>query len=173
MLVNAVPDVVLVDHRLPDGDAVAAVTELHALQPRARFLVLTTGTAEEVLVRAIEAGACGFVEKTQSLSALCAAVRVALAGDTVVPRHLLQRLLLLMARRPELRPPALVTERDHDLLVLIAEGKTNAEIAERVAVDVSVVQQQVAALSATLGAHSKLQLLSIACRQGLLPRTSQ
>ena len=63
--------------RLPDGDAVAAVSELQAAQPGARFAMLTAGAADEVLVRAIEAGACGFFEKSENLPALCSAVRAA------------------------------------------------------------------------------------------------
>lgn len=168
-LVNAVPDVVIINHKLPDGDAVAAVSELQARQPAAKFLLLTAGTADAVLVRAIEAGACGFVEKAQSMSALCAAVRLAHAGDAVISKQLLGRLLPLMGRRPRLNPIS-VTERDCDLLMLMAEGLTNAEISERTAVDVSDVRLQVAALSAKLGAHSKLEALSVACRRGLLPR---
>jgi DNA-binding NarL/FixJ family response regulator len=64
--------------------------------------------------------------------------------------------------------PVRVTQRDCELLTLMAEGLSNAEIAERAAVDVSDVQQQVATLSAKLGAHSKLEALSMACRRGLL-----
>jgi two-component system response regulator DevR len=169
MLVNAIPDVVLVNQRLPDGDAVAALSELQAVQPVARFVLLTSAIADDALVRAVEAGACGFVEKALSLSALCAAVRAAHAGEAVIAPKVLRRLLPLMARRPPLRPTR-VTPRDCDLLVLMANGLTNAQIAERAAHGVSGVELHVAALCAKLGAHSKLEALSVACRQGLLPR---
>lgn len=166
-LANAVPDVVLVNHRLPDGDAIAALSELQAVQPTTRFLLLTTRTNDKDLVRAIEAGASGFIEKSQSLRVLCSAVRAAHGGDAVIASPLLTRLLPLMRRRPD-DWQVRVSERDCELLALMAEGLSNAEIAERAAVDVSDVQQQVATLSTKLGAHSKLEALSIASRRGLL-----
>ena len=87
----------------------------------------------------------------------------------MISPQLLTRLLPLMGGRPSARTVRL-SQRDRDLLLLISEGLSNAEIAERTAVDVSPVELHVAALSAKLGAHSRLEALSMACRQGLLPR---
>jgi DNA-binding NarL/FixJ family response regulator len=168
LLVNAVPDVVVVSSRLPDGDGVEALSEFVAVQPGARFLLLTERTADEVLVRAIEGGACGFVEKSLSLSAICAGVRAAHNGDAVIAQDLLARLLPRVSSWPGTRPVR-GTPRDRNLLVLMAEGLTDAEIAERAAVKVSSVQRQVAALYTRLGAHCRLEALALATRQGLLP----
>jgi two-component system, NarL family, response regulator DevR len=168
LITQALPDVVLLDHRLPDGDGIAAIPELKALHPRAAYVVLTASTADHVLVAAIEAGATGFLSKTRSLDEVRSAVRAAHSGEAVISPELLARLLPRLNRR---RDPtrAELTERELEVLALLAEGLTNSEIASRLVVSVHTVRNHVANLSAKLGAHSKLEALSIAIRQGLLP----
>ncbi|QIG44068.1 response regulator transcription factor [Nocardioides anomalus] len=168
LITQTLPDVVLLDHRLPDGDGIAAIPELQALHPRAAFVVLTASTADHVLVAAIEAGATGFLSKTRSLDEVRSAVRAAHGGEAVISPELLARLLPRLNRR---RDPsrAELTERELEVLALLAEGLTNSEIASRLVVSVHTVRNHVANLSAKLGAHSKLEALSIAIRQGLLP----
>ena len=167
MIPNTLPDVVLMDHRLPDGDGVAAISELQPLRTSAKFVVLTASTADHVLVTAIEAGASGFLSKSRSLDEVRSAVRAAHSGEAVISPELLARLLPRLNRR---REPGRVelTERELEVLALLAEGLTNSEIAERIVVSVHTVRNHVANLSAKLGAHSKLEALSIAIRRGLL-----
>ncbi|GAA4368897.1 response regulator transcription factor [Nocardioides caricicola] len=168
LLATSTPDVVLLDHRLPDGDGVAALPELQALRPSARFVVLTASTADSVLVAAIEGGAAGFVSKTRGLGEVTAAVRSAASGEAVISPELLARLLPRLHRGGQSRPTDL-TEREREVLALLAEGLSNAAIAERMTVSVHTVRNHLANLSAKLGAHSKLEALSIAIREGLLP----
>lgn len=170
MIRTTTPDVVLVDHRLPDGDGVAALPELRRLRSSAKFVVLTATTADSVLRAAMEAGASGFVSKSRGLAELIAAVRSAGAGETVVSPELLARLLGQLGRTDRTRPatPGL-TEREREVLALLADGLSNAEIARRLTVSVNTVRNHVANLSAKLGAHSKLEALAIAVREGLLP----
>ena len=167
MIPSTLPDVVLMDHRLPDGDGVAAITELQLLRHSTRFVVLTASTADHVLVTAIEAGASGFLSKSRSLDEVRSAVRAAHSGEAVISPELLARLLPRLNRR---RGPGRVelTERELEVLALVAEGLTNSEIAERIVVSVHTVRNHVANLSTKLGAHSKLEALSIAIRRGLL-----
>ena len=167
LLPQVLPDVVLMDHRLPDGDGVAAITELQTLRRSTRFVVLTASTADHVLVTAIEAGASGFLSKSRSLDEVRSAVRAAHSGEAVISPELLARLLPRLNRR---REPSRVelTERELEVLGLLAEGLTNSEIAERIVVSVHTVRNHVANLSTKLGAHSKLEALSIAIRRGLL-----
>ena len=167
-LANAVPDVVLVNYRLPDGDAVRALSELQAVQSRAKYLLMTRRADDELLVRAMDAGVCGFVDKSQSLSVFRAAVLAAHGGDAVIAPRVLARLMPLARQRPGARPIR-VTPRDRDLLLLLAQGLTNEEISERTAMDVPTLRLQAATLCAKLGAHSTLEALSIASLQGLLP----
>ena len=168
LIVTATPDVVLLDHRLPDGDGVAAIGELRRLRPSAEIVVLTASAADHVLVAAIEAGAAGFVSKTRSLAEVTAAVRAAASGEAVISPELLARLLprLQRGRQPGHND---LTEREREVLGLLAEGLSNAAIAKQLTVSVHTVRNHIANLSAKLGAHSKLEALSIAVRDGLLP----
>jgi DNA-binding NarL/FixJ family response regulator len=163
------PDVLLLDHRLPDGDGVAAIGDLRALCPGVRVVVLTASTGDHVLVAAIEAGASGFVSKTRGIGEVTQAVRAAAAGESVISPELLARLLPRLQRQ-EPEPHDTLTDRETEVLMLLAEGLSNAAIAERLVVSVHTVRNHVANLSAKLGAHSKLEALSIAMREGLLPR---
>jgi DNA-binding NarL/FixJ family response regulator len=163
------PDVVLLDHHLPDGDGVAAIVELRSLRPSMRFVVLTASESDDVLVAAMEAGASGFVSKTRGLADITTAVRAAAAGESVVTNEQLSRLLPRMARRRAQDLPSL-TAREQQVLELIADGLTNDAIAERLVVSRNTVRNHVANLSGKLGAHSKLEVLAVAMREGLLPR---
>ncbi len=98
LMTSASPDVVLLDHRLPDGEGVDAIGELLALRPSARIVVLTASAAEHVLVAAIEAGASGFLSKTRGLEEITQAVRSAAAGESVISPELLARLLPRFSR---------------------------------------------------------------------------
>ena len=168
MIATTAPDVILLDHRLPDGDGVAAIGELRALRPSAQIVVLTASAADHVLVAAIEAGAAGFVSKSRSLDELTAAVRAAASGESVISPEMLARLLPRLQRNGRTRHNDL-TEREREVLDLLADGLSNAAIAERLFVSVHTVRNHIANLSAKLGAHSKLEVLSIAVRDGLLP----
>ena len=162
------PHVLLLDHRLPDGDGVSAIAELRALRPSVQVVVLTASTADSVLVSAIEAGAAGFISKTGSLEELTSAVRSAAAGESVISPDLLVRLLPRLRRQG--RPAHTeLTQREREVLELLAEGLSNAAIAQRLVVSVYTVRNHVANISSKLGAHSKLEILSIAVRDGLLP----
>lgn len=163
------PDVLLLDHRLPDGDGVAAIPRLRALRPSMAVVVLTASAAEHVMVAAIEAGVAGFVSKTRGLGELTAAVRAAAAGEAVVSPEMLSRLLPRLQRARPGAARASLTEREREVLDLVAEGLTNAAIADRLTVSVHTVRNHVANLSAKLGASSKLEALAIAVREGLLP----
>jgi DNA-binding NarL/FixJ family response regulator len=168
MIPSTLPDVVLMDHRLPDGDGVEAIAELQELRSSTKFVVLTASTADHVLVTAIESGATGFLSKSRSLDEVRSAVRAAHSGEAVISPEMLARLLPRLNRR---REPGRVelTERELEVLALLSEGLTNTDIAKRMVVSVHTVRNHVANLSAKLGAHSKLEALSIAIRRGLLP----
>lgn len=168
LMTTAAPDVVLLDHRLPDGEGVAAISELRQLRPSVGIVILTASAADHVLVAAIEAGAAGFVSKTRGLSEVTAAVRAAAAGEAVISPELLARLLPRL-HRGQSKARTGLTDREREVLGLLAEGLSNAAIADQLTVSVHTVRNHIANLSAKLGAHSKLEALSIAMRDGLLP----
>jgi len=162
------PDVLLLDHRLPDGDGVAAIGRLRELRPSMAIVVLTASPAEHLMVAAVEAGVSGFLSKTRSLAEVTSAVRAAAVGEAVISPEMLARLLPRLGGTGRVGATAL-TEREREILGFIAEGLTNAAIAERLVVSVNTVRNHVANLLAKLGARSKLEALSIAIREGLLP----
>jgi DNA-binding NarL/FixJ family response regulator len=168
LIVSLKPDVVLLDHRMPDGDGVAAIPALRSLLPSIGVVMLTASSADHVLLAAIEAGASGFLSKTRSIDEVTAAVRAVAAGESVISPELLARLLPRFGRGKTHTADDL-TEREREVLALVAEGLSNAAIAERLVVSVHTVRNHIASLSGKLGAHSKLEALSIAVRRGLLP----
>lgn len=173
LMVTLEPDVVLLDHRLPDGLGVDSITELRRLSPAAHIVVLTAEAEDSMLVVATEAGCAGFLLKTSPLEELVAAVRTAAAGEMLVSSELLARLLGRL-RHERSEPSTDLTGREREIMQLIAEGLTNAAIAKRLFISVNTVRNHVQSLLAKLGAHSKLEALSIAVRDGLItPPTSQ
>jgi DNA-binding NarL/FixJ family response regulator len=164
----ATPDVVLLDYRFEDGDGVASLPELRELRPSARFVILTASTADSVLAAAIEGGASGFVSKSREVAEALAAVRLASHGEAVISPDVLVGLMSRMYRGG-LPGNNELTERELELLDLLTEGLSNDAIAERMTVSVFTVRNHVAHLSAKLGAHSKLEVLTIAISQGLVP----
>jgi DNA-binding NarL/FixJ family response regulator len=162
------PDVLLLDHRLPDGDGVAAIGRLRELRPSMAIIVLTANAAEHLMVAAIEAGVSGFLSKTRSLGEVTSAVRAAAVGEAVISPEMLARLLPRLGGTGRVGA-ATLTEREREILGLIAQGLTNAAIADQLVVSVNTVRNHVANLLAKLGARSKLEALSIAIREGLLP----
>lgn len=161
------PDVVLLDVALPDGDGIAEIPALLERHPGARIVVLTGTTSDRVLVAAVEAGAAGFLSKSGGVRRVVDTVRAAAADEAVLPEATLERLVPLMQQRAEERQVRL-TDREVEVLQLVAEGMTNAAIAERLVVSLHTVRNHVARISRKLGAHSKLEALSIALRQGLV-----
>ena len=167
-IVETAPDVLLLDHQLPDGDGVASINELRALREGLAFVVLTASTSDSVLVAAVQAGASGFVSKTRGVSEVTTAVRAAAAGEAVISPEMLMRLLPRF-RGAATEPGLRLTEREQEVLTLLADGLSNAAIGERLVVSVHTVRNHVANLASKLGAHSRLEVLSIAMRRGLLP----
>lgn len=167
LAVTAQPDVVLLDHRLPDGLGVDAITELKALSRGAKIVVLTAAAEDSMLVAATEAGCAGFILKTSPLDELVTAVRTAAAGEIMVSSDLLARLLNRLHHRAE-RPAHDLTSREREILGLIGEGLTNGAIAKRLFISVNTVRNHVQSILAKLDAHSKLEALSIAIRDGLI-----
>lgn len=160
------PDVLVLDRRLPDGDGVDAIRDLKALRPSMNVLVLTGSSSDDVLVRALEAGAAGFLSKPRSLAEVTAAVRAAAQGEASISSEMLARLLPRLTRVSA--PVPTLTRREDEVLAMLAQGKSNAAIAAELTVSVNTVRNHVSNLSAKLGAHSKLEAMSIAIQRGLL-----
>jgi DNA-binding NarL/FixJ family response regulator len=167
------PDVVLMDVRMPALDGIAATTQLRALEEPLHVLVLTTFGEDEVLWGAIEAGAAGFVLKDSSAEELITAVRVVAGGgawfDPAVAPRVLDRYRQVVA--PAARDAArleLLTDREHDVLRLMARGATNAEIADALHVAEATVKTHVGSIFGKLGVRDRASAIVFAYDHGVV-----
>ncbi len=168
------PDVVLMDIRMPGVDGMEATRRLTADGERApRILMLTTFDHNEYVYDAMKAGASGFLLKDVRREELVNAVRVVAAGDALLAPALTRRLIQDFVRRP---PPgaapaamfAELTEREIDVLRLIARGLANAEIAQQLVVSDATVKTHVAHILAKLGLRDRIQAVVAAYESGFV-----
>lgn len=163
------PRVVLLDHYLPDETGVAITAQLKALVPGAAVVILTSRDDDDVLASAFEAGASGFLLKTQAAEHVIEAIKTAAAGEMLVSAATLTRVLRHSKSSPS-RPGERVdlTDRERDVLRLLAEGLDSRAIGEEIGLTVSTVRTYVQTILRKFGAHSRLQAVMLAQQQGLL-----
>jgi two-component system response regulator DevR len=161
------PDIAIVDYLLPDGDGVGAATEILAISPTTRILMLTGLGDEGLLKLAIHAGCAGFITKDAPSAELLAAVRQVAAGEAYVPSHLLGSLLINLSTTDRGLGDDL-TRREREVLVLVASGKPTADIAAELFVSINTVRNHVQRTLLKLSAHSKLEAVAIAVREGVI-----
>jgi DNA-binding NarL/FixJ family response regulator len=171
------PDVVLMDVRMPVLDGIAATRRIVRSGIPSRVLVLTTFDLDSYVYEALKAGASGFVLKDMPRDQLVHAVRLAGAGESplapAVTRRLITRFLDEPAPgTPRAQDPRLgsLSERETEVLCLVARGLSNAEIAEELVVSPATVKTHVASLLRKLGVHARLQATMIAYESGLVGR---
>ena len=164
-------DVVVMDVRMPVLDGVAATREICAAGPTPRVLVLTTFDTEADAFAALQAGASGFLLKNVPPEELVAAIHVIATGDAVVAPRITRRLLDRFAGRlaPSVdRPVDGLTEREHEVLLHVAQGLSNAEIATRLVVTEATVKTHVGRILAKLGLRDRVQAVVLAYESGLV-----
>jgi DNA-binding NarL/FixJ family response regulator len=157
------PDVVLLDRRLPDGDAIDAIGPLS--RHGARVLMLTGEATATVAARVAEAGGCGLVLKSAGLDELEDAVRRVADGEAVFGAEFLAGVLSRLTGRTR---SATLTARERQTLGLLADGASTAEVAEGLGVAVNTARNHVQRVLEKLGARSKLEAVAIARREGML-----
>jgi DNA-binding NarL/FixJ family response regulator len=162
------PDVVLMDYELPDGDGVTAAAEIKQSSPATRVVMFTgSGDDEALALRALEAGCSGFVGKARGVDELLAAVRAAHAGEALIAPSMLARLLPRLERRYEAVGRTL-SRRELDVLSAMTLGATDKEIADRLVISHNTARKHVQNILRKLGAHSKLEAVVIAVREGVV-----
>ncbi len=168
------PDVVLMDLHMPQGDGITATGAITAELPGVRVLALSTFDLDEYVLDALRAGASGFLPKDISPEELVEGVRVTHRGESVVAPRLLTRLIgtFVGAARPRLRaaPEQLagLTEREREVLTLIAQGRSNTEIGRTLGMAASTVKNHVTSLFAKIGARDRAQAVIVAYETGLV-----
>lgn len=167
------PDVVLMDLTMPDGGGLEATETIKREVPATQVLVLTMHDSQEYFFRLLQAGASGYVVKGAGKADLLAAVRAVAAGGVYLYPTLAKRLVgdyLRRANRGEEEDAAAkLTEREREVLQLLAEGLTGREIAERLVLSPATVERHRANLMGKLGLHHRAELIRYAVRRGLIP----
>jgi DNA-binding NarL/FixJ family response regulator len=169
LALDSQPDVALMDIRMPGLDGIEATRRLRAELPSIRILILTTFDLDEYVIEAFRAGASGFLLKTAPPAQLVAAVRTVLDGDALLAPASTRRLIEQFAR-PAAGSPRLdeLTSRERDVLLLLARGLTNAEIAQQLVVEPSTVKSHVASILRKLRLSDRIQAVVFAYESGLI-----
>ena len=158
------PDVVLMDLRMPAGDGVDATARIVAAQPHVRVLVLTTYDTESDVLRAVEAGASGYLLKDAPVGELRRAVRATASGETVLAPAVAAR-LVRQARRP---PVEALTARELDVLELVARGATNRDVGRALHVSEATVKSHLLHVFTKLGVNDRTAAVTTALDRGLI-----
>ena len=164
------PDVVLMDVRMPEVDGIEATRAVTAAGERPRVLILTTFDLDEVVYDALRAGASGFLLKDAPEERLTTAIRVVAEGGSLFAPSVTTRLIEEFARRaPQARPDLTgLTEREREVLALIARGLSNAEIAQQLYVSENTVKTHVGRLLTKLGVRDRVQAVVLAYESRLV-----
>ncbi|GAA2989217.1 response regulator transcription factor [Streptosporangium longisporum] len=160
------PDVILMDLRMPDGDGVSAIPRILADRPESRVIVLTTYETDTDIVRAVEAGAAGYLLKDTSRADLLAAIRSAARGETVLSPSVATRLVTRM-RAPVTES---LSPRETEVLSLVARGMTNAEIGRALFISETTVKTHLLRTFGKLGVSDRTAAVTTAMDRGLLTR---
>ncbi len=159
------PDVAVLDARLPDGSGIDVCREIRSIDPTIRALILTSFEDDEALFAAIMAGAAGYVLKQIRGTDLVDAVRRVAAGQSLLDPAVTARVLERIRRGPE-QPDELkdLTEQERRILVLVSDGLTNREIAQRMFLSEKTVKNYVSSLLAKLGMERRTQAAVLAAK---------
>jgi len=166
------PEVVLMDVRMPDGDGISATRELAQVAPATKVLILTTFEQDDYVFGALRAGASGFLLKRTRPEDLIAAVHTVAAGDALLSPSVTRRVIDRMAQQPtpDLAQQAridVLTAREHEVLLLLARGLSNREIAAALIVEESTARTHVKRILMKLCLRDRVQAVIFAYETGL------
>jgi DNA-binding NarL/FixJ family response regulator len=167
------PDVILMDVRMPVLDGLQATREITAMSDPPKILVLTTFDLDDYVYEALRSGASGFLLKDASADELANAVRLVAAGDALLAPGVTRRLIAEFARMGAPRSPSRkqldgLTERESEVLALVARGMSNGEIARHLVVAEQTIKTHVSRILMKLGLRDRTQMVVLAYESGLV-----
>jgi DNA-binding NarL/FixJ family response regulator len=167
------PDVILMDVRMPVIDGIEATAQLAQAGSRAKILMLTTFNLDEYVYHAMKAGASGFLLKDATREQLTGAIRAVCAGETLLAPAITRRLIEDFCRGPEPGAPAGraaggLSERECQVVRLIAAGRSNAEIASRLYLSEATIKSHITRILAKLGLRDRVQIAVYAYEHGIV-----
>jgi NarL family two-component system response regulator LiaR len=167
------PDVVLMDLVMPEMDGIAATRQISELHQGTRVIALTSFVEDDKVIPAIQAGAVSFLLKDVSPNDLMEAIRAAFHGEARLHPTIMRKLMNQVAAQPSASQPnaADLTEREMEVLRLVAEGLSNREIATRLVISEKTVKTHISSLLSKLGQEDRTRLAIYAIKKGLVPQS--
>jgi two-component system, NarL family, response regulator NreC len=166
------PDIVLMDIQMPGMSGIEATRRIKEAAPETAVLALTMHEDDQYFFEMLRAGAAGYVPKRAAPDELVTAIRTVSRGDVFLYPTLATRLVQDYVRRPEsgseLPLSAALTPREHEVLVLIAQGRTNSEIADQLGISAKTVDRHRDNIMEKLNLHSRVDLVKYAIKKGLI-----
>lgn len=165
------PDVVLMDLRMPGMDGIAAIEHIHREWPQVAVIVLTTYNEDELMIRGLRAGARGYLLKDADVEVLLQAMERVARGETLIQPEVMQRLLLHAERAVSIpsQKQTVLTQRELDVLACVARGERTKEIARRFGVSERTAWAYLTSIYNKLGVDSRASAVAVAMERGLLP----
>ena len=163
------PDVVLMDLRMPNMDGLTAIETLHTEQPQIAVVILTTFNEDELMFRGLQAGARGYLLKDTDRSTLFDTIRAAARGETLLKPEIMARVLSQANKpKPERKESIDLTDREFEVLALVAHGERSKEIAIQLGISERTVKAHLASIYEKLGVDSRAAAIAIAAQKGIL-----
>jgi NarL family two-component system response regulator LiaR len=163
------PDVILMDMMMPGMDGVETTQAIRERYPHVQVLVLTSFHDSELVRRAMQAGAIGYLLKGVSMDELAEAIRSSHAGRPSLATEAVQALVQPLNTSPKLGYD--LSDREQEVLALLAEGLSNADIADRLTISVAAVKYHVSSILSKLGAANRTEAAALALKHNLVPRS--